>query len=146
MRRDLGPAGCFGIVLMLAAPLFVVWAVRDIKPARERQAEAVTASAVITRVDKIPYRDGRFRLFSYSYLYHFSVEGHVYSGAFSEHRDVITHRVDEIVPISYLRSNPAENNYGGTLNDAKWHSPGGWLVLAALSFAIGMAFYKGWPD
>lgn len=137
------------MVLMLAALLFVVWAVRDIAPSKERQAQAVTASAVVTRVDKIPYQDGAFwwsgEHFSYVYVYQFSVDGHAYSGTFGEHKNVITHRVDEIIPITYLRSNPADNNYGGTL-DPGHHSPAGDLVLAVLSFVIGLAFYKRGPD
>lgn len=142
-------SGCFGIVMMLATPLFLVWAVRDLKPSKLRQAQAVTASAVITRVDKVPFQDGAFwwstEHFSYGYLYKFSVDGHTYSGEFNEHKDVVTHSVDEIVPISYLRSNPDDNNYGGTLGPGHV-SPAGDLVLAALTFMIGLAFYKDWPD
>lgn len=132
---------------MLVSPLFLVWGIREILPARERQTQAVTASAVITHVNpNWVRRRGAQYIASYSYKYEFSVDGHAYSGFFADYTDDPTHHLNEIVPIAYLRSNPADNNYGGTLNDARWHSPSGFIVLALLTFVIGLAFYKGWPS
>jgi len=133
--------GCMGILLLLLAALSAVWAVRTIAPARARQAQAVAASAAITRADQHFYRDKTRKTPLYSYEYEFSVDGHVYRGVWNASQDS-SHRVGEIIPIYYLRSNPADNNYGGTLNDAPWQSPSLELAMAVILAVVGLGLLR----
>ena len=130
-----------GILLLLLAALSAVWAVRTIAPARARQSQAVAASAAITRVNQyLSYRNGGSTPL-YSYEYEFSVEGHAYRGVWNASQDS-SHRVGEIIPIYYLRSNPADNNYGGTLNDAPWQSPSLELAMAVILAVVGLGLLR----
>jgi hypothetical protein len=137
--RTGGQNGSCGVaaLLMLLAVVFAALAIRSLPAARERKANAVVGSAAITEI-RTHYRKPNRRIdLLYSYWYAFTVDGRAYRGVWNADTDS-SHRTGEIIPISYLRSHPSDNNYGGTLNDAPYQSPSIEFTIAAI--LVGMSF------